>query len=260
MVASAGKNSISWTASAKSLADNNLQHPKNPYQGGNRTFGRRLGRPLKAGRQAALEKLPLFDIPPELVTRDGTLPAAKLFPEFTPQKIWFEIGFGQGEHLLARMKQSPADAFIGAEPYINGMSSLLANLPEPTPKNIRLYMDDALFVMGTLADSTLDGIYVLNPDPWFKKKHHKRRIITPENLDMFARTLKPGGLLIMSTDVAELAEWMRGVAENHPSFEWVPENRANPQQPPAGWPVTTKYMAWGVSEGRKPHFYLFRRR
>ena len=183
-----------------------------------------------------------------------------MFPNTTPEKIWFEIGFGQGEHLRARLAQRPQDAFIGAEPFINGVSNLLAHLPDGPCNNLRVFMDDALFLLDTFADQTLDGLYLLNPDPWPKKKHHKRRIVNTGNLDLFARVLKPGAPFIMSTDVAELADWMITHTVNHGAFDWTAESKADWTTPPADWPLTTKYMAKGLREGRSPHFLVFTRK
>lgn len=251
-----------------------------------RTFGRRLGRPLKGQRQAALDRLPDFAIPEELLDhlplpchsgegrnpvvlgdpglrRDDSIKIPALDPRTLfnkpVDKIWFEIGFGSGEHLLARIAQSPGDGFIGAEPYINGMSAFLKELPSTPPPHVRVYMNDALHVIRSLSDKSLDGLYILNPDPWPKKRHHKRRIINPDNLDLFARVLKPGAHLIFSTDVAELAQWTQDHMNDRQDFEITEKSLINPYTPPPDWPLTTRYMAWGMSEGRKPHFLIYTR-
>lgn len=221
-----------------------------------RTFGRRLGRPLKATRRAALDRLGELGVARAVLTEDATLNPTILFPDFTPHQIWFEIGFGQGEHLRARLAQHPTHAFIGAEPFINGVSNLLAHLPPGPCPNLRLYMDDALTIARSLAPNTLDGLYILNPDPWFKKRHHKRRIIRPDNLDLFASILKPGGQMVLSTDVTELADWFVEKLAARADFTQQYQSHT----PPPDWPLTTKYMARGLAEGRQSHFFIYTRR
>lgn len=252
-----------------------------------RTFGRRLGRPLKGQRKNALEKLAAIGIPPDLLSDDIDTQGPRAWPggpkaekmdlrhkaegpkktidprslfHSAVEKIWFEIGFGSGEHLLARLQQSPKDGFIGAEPYVNGMAMFLKNLPTADEPRVRVHMDDALPILLRLQNNSLDGLYILNPDPWPKKRHHKRRIINSENLNLFARVLKPGAALIFSTDVAELAEWTNDLIKTRQDFEITRESDAAPHTPPENWPLTTRYMAWGMSEGRKPHFLVYKRK
>ncbi len=227
----------------------------------NRSFGRRRGRPLKGSRQDALATLPEYEIPLSLSAGAGEIDPRALFTA-PVQKIWFEIGFGSGEHLRARLLANPEDGFIGAEPYVNGMSAMLSGLrgmPGSYTPRLRLHMDDALQILQKLKPHGLDGIYLLNPDPWPKKRHHKRRIVNPENLELFARVLKPGGEFIFSTDVEELAEWTRDHFKECPYFDILEESAKNPHTPPPGWPLTTRYMAWGMSEGRKPYFFVYKR-
>ena len=178
-----------------------------------------------------------------------------IFP--TPfHRIFLEIGYGTGEHLAELMRRHRDHGFIGAEPFINGTASFLKMIRNEPHDNIRIWMDDAIPLAETLVDQCLEGIYILNPDPWPKKRHHKRRIINPENLDIFARILKPGGLLTMSTDIDDLAEWMYERATSHPAFEQKPENAADSCTPPPDW-IPTKYEKQGLSAGRKQTYLVF---
>ena len=131
-------------------------------------------------------------------------------------------------------------------------------------------MEDAIKLVDSIASDSLDGIYVLNPDPWHKTRHHKRRItstsvaiqtriFSTENLDRFARILKSGATLIMTTDVDELAEWMLTHAVNHSEFEWTACSREDWAVAPQGW-IKTRYEEKGAQAGRKQSYLIFKRR
>lgn len=224
-----------------------------------RVFGRRLGRPLSPLRQRAIDDLlPPLEIDADMIERKKQLTAKDLFS--TPvNETWLEIGFGNGEHLSGLMRHQPENGYIGAEPFINGMSAFLLDIENDPQDRVRVFMDDAMLVVEALAAETLDGIYILNPDPWHKKKHHKRRIVQADNLAQFARVLKPGGQLIMSTDVPYLAEWMVTEAMNCPSFEWTANNAADWQAPPADW-ITTRYEVKRAKGADKMVYMIFERK
>lgn len=188
----------------------------------------------------------------------GPIDPEKIFAT-PPVQTWLEIGFGTGEHLAELMRRNPDSSFIGAEPFINGMALFFKQIDDLKNKNVRVWMDDALILADSLTDQCLDGIYILNPDPWPKKRHHKRRIVNPENLDCFARILKPGGQLVLSTDIEELAEWMRLHTAQHPSFEQTPESAAAPHTPPPGW-IPTKYEQKGLAAGRRQTHMIFEKK
>lgn len=174
--------------------------------------------------------------------------------------VWFEIGFGSGEHLIGLMRQHPEVYMIGAEPFINGMANFLQALAESKlpETHIRVWMEDAILLAERLPDQSLERIYVLNPDPWPKKRHHKRRIINQENLTTFARILKPGGLLVMSTDVADLADWMVTEASRHPDFNWTAQRADDWRIMPADW-IPTRYESKGKAKGRQQIYLMFNR-
>lgn len=174
--------------------------------------------------------------------------------------VWLEIGFGSGEHLIGLMRQHPEVYMIGAEPFINGMANFLQALAESKlpETHIRVWMEDAILLAERLPDQSLERIYVLNPDPWPKKRHHKRRIINQENLTTFARILKPGGLLVMSTDVAELADWMVTEASRHPDFNWTAQRADDWRIMPADW-IPTRYESKGKAKGRQQIYLMFNR-
>lgn len=253
MAVSHGKNWTSLKSSRTPLADEQQEFNSPSHR---RFWGRRIGRPLGKDRTRALEKLlPVLSIPKEAVTAKGNIDPRGFF-KGAQKEIWFEIGFGNGEHLLALKRNFENVGFIGAEPFINGMANLLKELENEPQDNIRVHMDDALPLIRSFRTSTIDRIYILNPDPWPKSRHHKRRIISQENLDEFSRVLQPGGRLILATDVDDLAEWMVTECMNHSAFEWTAQSSKDWKIPPAEW-TETRYAFKGKQAGRRQIFLLF---
>jgi tRNA (guanine-N7-)-methyltransferase len=227
----------------------------------NRLYGRKQTRPLSDIKQAVTDSL-LARLQPDIEATKAKkrITIDELFGKAV-EPVWFEIGFGSGEHLIGLMKQHPDTYMIGAEPFINGMANFLhafdsAGLPDD---KVRVWMDDAILLAERLPDRSLERIYVLNPDPWPKKRHHKRRIINQENLTTFARLLKPGGILVMSTDVSDLADWMVTEASLHPDFEWTAKEADDWRVMPADW-IPTRYEGKGKAKGRQQVYLMFVRK
>jgi len=224
-----------------------------------RVFGRRMGRPMHKARRDVLDSIfPQRKVPPALLTEQKDLSCANLFG-CEVQRLHFEIGFGSGEHLHYIMGQFPDDHFIGAEPYMNGMTSFLKEFTDPVPENFKVHMDDALMVLNSLEEASVDFLYILNPDPWPKTRHHKRRIVSPANLDVFARVMKDGGVMLQTTDVDELAEWMVTQTVHCPDFEWTAERPQDWKTPPNGW-MATRYENKGKDAGRSQTYLIYKRK
>lgn len=224
-----------------------------------RFYGRRAGRKLNKSRQAVLDKLfPSLKIADEQITSMGDLAPSPLFSG-KPSKVILEIGFGNGEHLAEMMHRAPDTGFIGAEPFKNGMTAFLKEINDrELTQNVRVHMDDALPLVKSLETGSIDKIYVLNPDPWHKIRHHQRRIINQGNLSGFSRILKSGGMLIMSTDVRDLIEWMVTEASAHSDFEWTANCADDWRTPPADW-IPTRYETKGAKGADKMHYLFFKR-
>ncbi|MCB1531364.1 MAG: tRNA (guanosine(46)-N7)-methyltransferase TrmB [Alphaproteobacteria bacterium] len=224
---------------------------KTPLRG---FYGRRAGKKLTDSRIDALETL-LPELGIDEAQLEGTLKLADLFPA-PPAHTILEIGFGTGEHLLGLMERAPDAGFIGIEPFINGMATFLRDL-KPTPmRNVRVFMDDAMMVVDALEDECLDKIYILNPDPWHKARHHKRRIIREDTLYQYARVLKPGGQLISSTDVPDLAEWIVEKTTAHERFDWADGAQERWKTKPDWW-IDNKYATKGAKGASEMHYMVF---
>lgn len=253
MAVSHGKNSTLSTPCRRPLANSEEHLP------GRKFYGRRLGRPLSSSRQSAIKDLlPQLEVTRDKITQAGGLNPATLFPS-APDKIIFEIGFGNGEHLAEMMRQQPETGFIGAEPFKNGMAAFLKEIEDHEPKNIRAWMDDALLLVRSLSPESIDELYILNPDPWHKKRHFKRRIVNEDNLKEYARILKPGGKLVMTTDVIPLAEWMITKTVLNGSFEWTAEKADDWRLPPKNW-IHTRYESKQAKGGTKMTYLIFQKK
>ncbi|MFM7739403.1 MAG: tRNA (guanosine(46)-N7)-methyltransferase TrmB, partial [Planctomycetota bacterium] len=142
---------------------------------------------------------------PEVGVPDGLIDLDELFPGATGHAL--EVGFGGGEHLAAQARLHPQTGFIGCEPFENGVAKMLTQIRLQGLSNVRVHPDDARDILARLPDASLDVMFVLFPDPWPKFRHHKRRFIQSQSLDVIARMLKPGGELRVATDHPDYAQW-----------------------------------------------------
>ena len=221
-----------------------------------RFFGRRKSRPLKPRQQRLIQEL-LPRLSLRAAAAEALRDPAMLF-SFAPKRLVLEIGFGGGEHLAARAAEHPDWGFIGAEPFINGVAKLMSAIDEKGLRNIRVWDEDARLLLPKLGDETLDAVWLLYPDPWPKKRHHKRRFVNPENLAHLHRLLKPGGTFLFASDIADYVRWTLAQVRAHGGFEWLAERPADWRTPPAGWPGT-RYEAKAIREGRTPAYLTFRK-
>ena len=152
-------------------------------------YGRRRGKKLRAGQEALLDTL-LPRISLSLPAEPQKLDLAALFGG--SREVWLEVGFGAGEHLVWQAEQYPEIGLIGCEPYINGVAKCLAHIERAGVTNVRLFNDDARLVMNALPERSLSRVFVLFPDPWPKTRHHKRRFVARETLDVAGRGAAPG--------------------------------------------------------------------
>ena len=177
-----------------------------------RSFVRREGR-ITAGQQRALQDLwPSYGL-----AADEPLDLAAIFGRSAPRTL--EIGFGNGDALATMAGQQPDTDFIGIEVHRPGVGRLLQQLDEHELTNVRVMRDDAVQILNTcFPDNSLDRLLLFFPDPWHKKRHHKRRIVQPAFIELLARKIKPGGYLHMATDWENYARHMLEVMGQSPAF------------------------------------------
>ncbi len=216
-----------------------------------RSFVRREGR-LTAGQQRNLDNLwPRYG----LAMPTAPLDWDAIFSRTAPRTL--EIGFGAGEVLADLAIRHPDEDFIGIEVYLTGVGRLLGALDDAGAGNARVFNLDAVEVLKAgFADDSLDNVLLYFPDPWPKKRHHKRRIVQPAFADEIARVLKPNGLWRLATDWANYAEHMRDVLDAHPAFENVGDVNGFVSKPPRSG---TRFEARGRRKGHDVFDMAYRR-
>ncbi|MDU8925984.1 tRNA (guanine(46)-N(7))-methyltransferase TrmB [Alisedimentitalea sp. MJ-SS2] len=232
------------------------KHPKGaPWRN---FYGRIKGKTLKPAQErylaedlAALSPGPVdWDANPERTPLD-------LKKMFGGRDTWLEIGFGGGEHMVHQAASNPDVGIIGAEPYINGVAMLLGKIRKAGCDNVRIHPGDVRDLFDVLPDQSISRAFLLYPDPWPKKRHHRRRFVTPEHLEPLARVLKPGAIFRVATDIPD---YVRQTLEQVPGhgFEWLAEGPLDWREPWDDW-ISTRYEQKALREGRVPHYLTFRR-
>ena len=217
-------------------------------------YGRRKGKALRDGQSHLIEHtLPRLRLP------EGEIADLNaLFPE-PVEAVRLEIGFGGGEHLLMRMRESPQIGFIGVEPFINGMAKFLAVAEREGLTNIRVWDGDAALLLPRLPAGGLDAIDLLYPDPWPKRRQRKRRFVSERSLSLFARTLRAGGRFRFASDIDDYVGWTLARLLRSPDFDWTDAAADDWRKPYPGW-VRTRYEAKAVAAGRVPSYLTAVRR
>ncbi len=223
-------------------------HP--PGAGRRKLYGRRKGPKLSA-RQAGLRQTLLAD----LAWKVGVEPAGQ-FPN-TVRELWLEIGFGAGEHLHWQAAHHPHAGLIGAEPYEMGMAKMLTKLEEKPLNNVRLHEGDGREIIEGLPDASLSRFFLLFPDPWPKTRHHKRRFVQMEMLDLLARKMPAGAELRFATDDKSYLPYALERLMAHPAFSWTATGPSDWKNRPADWPPT-RYETKAIKG--PPTFLRFLRR
>lgn len=198
-----------------------------------RSFVRRAGR-LTHAQERALDTL---------WSRYGLAPERRLIPEEIFSRLaplMLEIGFGNGESLVHMAARYPQFNYLGIEVHRPGVGHLLRGLAELDLENVRIYCADAVDILSfCLAEETLHRINIFFPDPWPKKRHHKRRLIQSRFVALLSSRLQSGGILHLATDWPDYAQHMQIAVSNCPDLQPADLDSVIPPRPP------TKYERRG---------------
>ncbi|HKT40832.1 MAG TPA: tRNA (guanosine(46)-N7)-methyltransferase TrmB [Rhodanobacteraceae bacterium] len=219
-----------------------LEHPRTI-----RSFVLREGRITPAQQRAFAEHWTRFGI--DCISSEGSSQPRDLdalFGRTAPRVL--EIGFGNGEALAWAAEHDPARDYLGIEVHRPGAGRLMNALATRDARNVRIWNHDAVEVLrNEIAEAALDEVRVWFPDPWPKKRHHKRRLIQPAFAALLATRVKPGGLLHLATDWPEYASHMREVLAAQPGWR-LREGESGEAKRPA-WRIETRFERRGLDLG-----------
>lgn len=214
-----------------------------------RSFVRREGRLTPAQLNALRSLWPRYG----LEFRAGSLDLDTVFGRGAPKVL--EIGFGNGDALLAMAAQRPDVDFIGIEVHRPGVGSLLRRAAQSDLDNLRVSSHDAVEVLrDQLPSASLAAVHLYFPDPWPKKRHHKRRIVQPPFVALVADRLEDGGIFHLATDWEPYAEWMREVLDGCAELQHAGPADALYVRP------TTKFERRGTGLGHSVKDFVYKRR
>ena len=222
-------------------------------------YGRLKGKGLRKSQEVYLDE-DLAALSPGAVGWEDNpdrkpLDLTALFPG--KEEIWVEIGFGGGEHMVHMAARYPEVGIIGCEPYINGVAMLLGKIRDAGVTNLAVHPGDVRDLFDVLPRGSVAKAFLNYPDPWPKKRHHRRRFVTPEYLEPLFAVLRPGAEFRVATDIED---YVRQTLLEVPKagFDWTAEGPADWRTPWDDW-LSTRYEQKALREGRVPHYLTFRK-
>jgi len=216
-----------------------------------RSFVRRPGRVTAAQRRALAELSPRFVLP----FINSTIDCRAVFGREAPRVL--DIGFGDGEALVSAAAGDPDTDFLGVEVHEPGVGHLLLLLERARIENVRVVVHDVVEVVDEMLPAeSFDAVNLFFPDPWPKKRHHKRRLVQPDFVGRLAQVLRPGGLFHIATDWDDYAAHIDEVMARCPGFERL----AAPPPGRLALRAPSKFERRGRLLGHGVHEFYYRRR
>ena len=215
-----------------------------------RTFGRIRSRGFSETKIDKLNNvLPKYSVK---INENGTV---ENFPSKC-NKLFFEIGFGYGEHTAHQALLNKDVEIVACETYINGVLSLLDKIETNNIENIRIFNGDARLLLEKMPNNSIDKVFILFPDPWPKKRQNKKRIINDEFLNLLKQKLKDNGTLFLASDILDYVEWTLNFANG--KFKKMFDNLEECKREPEWW-IKTRYQTKAIKEGRESYFLEFKK-
>ncbi len=233
------------------------EDPQNGPQPEFRNFyGRRHGKTLRQSQKTYLsddlETLRPHGIWPAENPDRLPLDLSAIFGDDRP--VWLEIGFGGGEHLVHMAARHPGIGIIGCEPFVNGVAMLLGKIRAAGVTNLAVHPGDVRDLFDVLPEGSISKAFLNYPDPWPKRRHHRRRFVTQDHLLPLARVMVPGAEFRVATDIPD---YVRQTRVEVPKAGFIPVSDGS--EPWDDW-LSTRYEQKALREGRKAHYLTYRRR
>ncbi len=221
-----------------------------------RSYVLRAGRVGPGQARALAEIGPQFLLPYQAAEIDLAAAFGRAASNSSQAPHILEIGFGMGEGMAEMAAAHPGNDYLGVEVHTPGVGALLKQLGERGLTNVRVIQHDAVEVLTKmLAPASLQGIHIFFPDPWHKKRHHKRRLIQPTLVQLLASRLQPGGYIHLATDWQDYAEQMLAVLTAEPLLQ----NTVTDYAPRPDTRPLTKFEQRGIRLGHGVWDLVFRR-
>ena len=219
-------------------------------------YGRRHGKTLRHHQReflrhdlGALSPGPVDpDVNPDRVPLD-------MAARFGGRPVWLDIGFGGGEHLVHQAVQNPGVEIIGCDPFINGVAMLLGKIRSAGVGNISVYPGDVRDLFDVLPEGSVARAFLLYPDPWPKRRHHRRRFLTAQHLAPLARVLRQGAIFRVATDSLEYARQTLIEVPGY-GFRRTENGLGQGCIPWSDW-AATRYERKALRAGRVPNYLTF---
>lgn len=236
----------------KQEGQDDQEHPRSPRRRV-RSFVTRAGRVSVAQERALTTLMPQWGLP----YRAALLDFSEVFGRSAPTVL--EIGFGMGETTARLAAARPDVNFLGIEVHTPGVGALLKQIDEAHLTNLRLIQHDAVEVLeDMIPEGSLAGVHIFFPDPWPKKRHHKRRLIAPALVRLLSARLCPGGYIHSATDWEDYALQMREVLEGEPSLSSIQDPLSSRTNPLVTRPAT-KFEERGLKLGHVVFDFVYAR-
>ena len=207
-----------------------------------KTFGRLKGRPLSKNQKLglALHKQ-RYELSLEL-----------------EKKIWLEVGFGNGNHLVELAKRNYDKLIVGSEVYENGVATACFSLFQNKIENARVFHGDVRDLLNLFKHETVDRFYILFPDPWTKKRHKSRRLLSSSNVGYFSNILKSKGYICIATDVEDYCVEIEDAFSNLDQFKRI-HNSPKEKNLKFFLDIETKYEQKAINKGLSPSYLVYKK-
>ena len=214
-----------------------------------RSFRLRGDRMTKAQSEALVQHWNRFEVPLQ-----GVLKPRELFPSMNPKEVVFEIGSGMGEATSQIAASNPETAYVAVEVHKPGLGALIIRAESLGVRNLKIINDDIYEVLTKhITDHSIDAFHIFFPDPWPKRKQHKRRLLQPNFIEILATKLKHGGRINIATDWYPYAQEIEKSFASNPDFTGGVIPRPN-------WRPLTKFESKGITKEHVVTDFEFQRR